>query len=51
MKNLMYYVVVITLGGFMIWQLCQSPELHNIKADIESKTWQINKIIEEVTGD
>ena len=41
MKNLLYYIVVISFGAWLIYQLYDSPQLHNIKADIESYHYKV----------
>ena len=48
MKRFFYYLVVIGIGGFLIYNLYNSKALFTVKADIESKTYEINQLFDSL---
>ena len=48
LKTIIYMILTLAFGIWMIDQLWDSRELHNVKADIESHYFQTQKMIEKL---
>ena len=48
LKTIIYMILTMAFGIWMIDQLWNSRELHNVKADIESHYFQTQKLIEKL---
>jgi hypothetical protein len=47
-KTILYIIVTILVGAWMIYQLYQSPELSNTKSDIENYYYHTQKMIDKL---
>ena len=50
LKTIIYMILTLAFGIWMIDQLWDSRELHNVKSDIESHYFQINQLIDKIGG-
>ena len=48
LKTIIYMAITLAFGIWMIDQLWDSRELHNVKSDIESHYFQTQKMIEKL---
>ena len=48
LKTIIYMILTLAFGIWMIDQLWDSRELHGIKSDIESYNYQINQMIDKL---